>query len=381
MASAQLSKSQYIRGLQCHKALWLYRHRRELMAAADANRQAIFATGDIVGKLAQELFPGGSEIVFDYDRIDAMGQQTKDLIDGGSDIIYEATFSSGDLLVMADILVRAGDRWDYYEVKSSTRLKPYHLDDAAFQWRVMQEHIVLGKAHVVHLDNSYQLDGELDLAQLFNIVDVTERVQQMQAELEARLTPMQSMLQGTEPEIDIGMHCSNPFDCDFRACCWQSIPQPSVFNLRKMRLERKFELFHRGLVTYQDLQQVALDPAQTLQVNTALRDTAHVEPERLAEFLGGTEYPLHFLDFETLQQAVPKLQGLRPYQQIPFQYSLHILHRDGLLEHREFLAEGDRGPTRRARHTTARRYCQRGINRCVQSIDRNPRDPFTGRRM
>ena len=344
MASAQLSKSQYIRGLQCHKALWLYRHRRELMAAADADRQAIFATGDIVGKLAQELFPGGSEIVFDHDRIDAMAQQTRDLIDGGCDIIYEATFRSGDLLVMADILVRAGDRWDYYEVKSSTRLKPYHLDDAAFQWRVMQEHLALDKAHVVHLDNSYRLDGELDLAQLFNIVDVSERVQQMQAELETRLTPMLSMLQGPQPEIDIGMHCSNPFDCDFRACCWQSIPQPSVFNLRKMRLERKFELFHRGLVTYQDLQQVALDPAQTLQVNTALRGTAHVQPGCLAEFLGAAEYPLHFLDFETLQQAVPQLQGLRPYQQIPFQYSLHILHRDGELLHREFLAEGTADP-------------------------------------
>jgi hypothetical protein len=328
-----------MRGLQCHKALWQYRHRHERMTPADANRAALFATGHEVGQLAQTLFPGGREIANDLQHIDLMIEETARLIASGAEIIYEATFASGELLAMVDILVRNGDRWHFYEVKSSTRVKPRHLQDAAFQWRVLGEHLRLGKAHVVHIDTRYRRQGDLDPWQLFNIVDVTDSVTQLQADLEARLEPMFAMLQGSEPEIAIGAQCSSPFECDFKAWCWQAVPQPSVFNLRRLRGERKFELYRQGLIEYRDLQQQALDPAQRLQVNSALSGTPHVDPRRLAEFIGGASYPLHFLDFETLQQAVPKFDGLRPYKQIPFQYSLHILQRNGGLEHREFLAD------------------------------------------
>lgn len=340
----RLSKSQYIRGLQCHKALWQYRHRRERMTAPDANRQALFASGDEVGRLAQALFPGGREVAFDYQRIDRMIEETARLIDSGVDIIYEATFATGDLLVMVDILLRDGDLWHFYEVKSSTRVKPYHLHDAAFQWCVLGDHLRLGKAHIVHIDTRYRRQGALDLRQLFNIVDVTGSVTQMQTELESRLQPMLAMLRDGEPEVPIGMQCDNPFECDFKSWCWRAVPQPSVFNLRGLRAERKFELYRQGLVEYRDLPRESLNPAQTLQVSTALSGAAHVELRRLAEFIGSASYPLHFLDFETLQQAVPKFDGLHPYQQIPFQYSLHILHRHGELEHREFLADEARDP-------------------------------------
>ena len=338
-----LSKSQYIRGLQCHKALWLYRYRRDLMAKPDANRMTVFATGHEVGDLAKALFPGGTEIEFEQDRFDRMSAQTAHLIDSGVEVIYEATFISGDLLVMADILVRDGDHWDFYEVKSSTRVKPYHLHDAAFQWRVLNERIALGKAHVVHIDNRYQLtDGltdRLDPLQLLKIVDVTDSVTRMQSDVEHDLQSMQTMLQGEEPDVAIGIQCNNPFACDFKNVCWQSVPRPSVFDLHQLNGERKFELFHRGIVQYQDLQHLPLSPAQTLQVNTALSGETHIEAGRLGEFIGAASYPLHFLDFETLQNAVPKLSQQRPYQQIPFQYSLHILQRDGQLEHHEYLAD------------------------------------------
>jgi hypothetical protein len=335
----RLSKSQYIRGLQCHKALWLYRNRRDLMPAPDANRLAVFATGHEVGELAKALFPGGTEIEFDAGNFDSMIEQTAGLINSGTDVIYEATFGNGDLLVMADILLRVGDHWDFYEVKSSTRVKPYHLNDAAFQWRVISEQVSVGKAHVVNIDNRYQLEEHLDPAQLLKITDVTETVTQMQPALERSLSSMQTMLQGDEPDIAIGMQCNNPFECDFKARCWQSVPQPSVFDLHQLAGERKFELFHQGKTQYKDLQHLPLSPAQTLQISTALRGEAHVEPRALAKFIHAAVYPLHFLDFETLQDAIPRLPRQRPYQQIPFQYSLHILQRDGQLEHREYLAD------------------------------------------
>jgi hypothetical protein len=347
-----LSKSQYIRGLQCHKALWLYRHRRDLMTEPDANRLAMFASGHEVGALAKSLFPGGTEIEFEFEidqnRFAAMAEQTACLIDSGVDVIYEATFCSGDLLVMADILVRHGEQWNFYEVKSSTRVKPYHLNDAAFQWRVLSDQIPLGKAHVVHIDNRYQLmDGlteQLDPQLLLKIVDVTDSVIHMQAALEQNLQSMQAMLQGDEPDVAIGMQCNNPFDCDFKAGCWQSVPRPSVFDLHQLSGERKFELFHQGKTQYQDLQSVPLSPAQTLQVDTALSGEAHIEPDRLGEFIRSASYPLHFLDFETLQNSIPKLSQQRPYQQIPFQYSLHILQHDGQLEHHQYLADEHADP-------------------------------------
>ncbi len=175
-----LSKSQYIRGLQCLKALWLYRYRRDVMSAPDANREAMFATGHRVGELAKSRFPGGSEIEFDLDDFDAMAERTAQLVEAGAKIIYEATFVSGGVLVMADILIRNGASWDFCEVKSSTRVKPYHLDDAAVQWHVLNQHIPLGRARVMHINNRYRFARQLDVGQLFTIEDVSDTVRELQ---------------------------------------------------------------------------------------------------------------------------------------------------------------------------------------------------------
>jgi hypothetical protein len=339
-----LSKSQYIRGLQCHKALWLYRHRRELMSAADASREAMFATGHRVGELAKSRFAGGIEIEFDGKDFSAMTERTAQLIEAGTETIYEATFSREGVLVMADILCRNGRFWDFYEVKSSTRVKPYHLDDAAVQWHVLNSHIPLGRANIMHINNRYRFARRLDTQQLFAIADVTDTVRDLQPQVSARLASMETMLNGAEPEIPIGMQCKNPFECDFRAYCWRQVPFPSVFDLHKLGGERKFELFHSGLIRYRDLQREPLNATQKLQLQTALSGKPHVERERLARFIEAASYPIHFLDFETLQDAVPRFEGQRPYQQIPFQYSLHILYRDGRLDHREYLADENADP-------------------------------------
>jgi len=339
-----LSKSQYIRGLQCHKALWLYRHRREIMSAPDANREAMFATGHRVGELAKSRFPGGSEIEFDRANFDGMIEHTARLIEAGAEVIYEATFISDGVLVMADILRRKGASWDFCEVKSSTRVKPYHLNDAALQWHVLSQHIPLGRAQVMHINNRYRFAGQLDIEQLFTIVDVTDTVRELQPEVAANLGTMQVMLEKAEPEIPIGNHCKNPFACDFRDYCWQRVPVPSVFDLYKLSGERKFELFQRGLVSYRDLREEPLNATQSLQVQTALSRKLHVDRGRLALFIKSADYPIHFLDFETLQNAIPRFEEQRPYQQIPFQYSLHILHRDGRLEHHEYLADEHSDP-------------------------------------
>ena len=167
-----LSKSQYIRGLQCHKSLWLYKHRPELRQEPDAATQALFDMGHTVGELACELFPHGTAIEFNHDDFSGMPAKTKQLIDEGAEIIYEATFREKGVFVMADILVRENDGWSMYEVKASTKVKNYHLNDAAVQWFALSNAINLKRAFIVHVNNQYGRDGKLDIHQLFTIEDI-----------------------------------------------------------------------------------------------------------------------------------------------------------------------------------------------------------------
>ena len=341
----RLSKSQYVRGLQCHKALWLYKHKREVMTATSPRQQFIFAGGQRIGKLAQGLFPGGTEIRHDPQNFDGMIEQTRQLIERGAKVIYEATFNSHDVLIMADILLRNGAAWDLYEVKASTSLKPQHKPDAAIQWYVIREHLPLGRAHIVHVDSNYVLDGELDISQLLTIEDITDEVLELQAGLGENLAAMRDMLCHEEPGIPIGLQCDDPYECDFKAYCWQDLPSPSVFDLYRMDKRRKFELYHAGKIGYADVRGEQLTKVQRIQVDSALARREYIDRAALEAFVASALHPINFLDFETFNSAIPKFPGQQPYRTaIPFQYSLHVLHADGELEHREFLADESRDP-------------------------------------
>ena len=341
----QLSKSQYVRGLQCHKALWLYKHKRAVMTPTSPQQEFVFANGHRIGKLAQDLFPGGTEIEHDPKDFEGMIEQTRTLIDRGANVIYEATFKSHNVLIMADILVRNGDAWDLYEVKASTGVKPQHKPDAAIQWYVIQDHLPLGRAHIVHVNSDYAFDGELDITRLLAIEDITDEVLELLPGLGTNLESISDMLSRNEPDIPIGMQCDHPYECDFKAYCWQDVPSPSVFNLYKMSKSRRFELYHAGKISYADVCGEQLTKAQQLQVDSALAREVYVDREAIRAFVDSAAYPINFLDFETFSSAIPKFPGQKPYRTaIPFQYSLHILHADGEIEHREFLADERRDP-------------------------------------
>jgi hypothetical protein len=341
----QLSKSQYVRGLQCHKALWLYKHKREVMTPTSPRQEFIFANGHRIGKLAQTLFPGGIEIEHDPNNFDGMIEKTRELIDQGANVIYEATFKSRNVLIMADILLRNGNVWDLYEVKASTSAKPQHKPDAAIQWYVIQDHLPLGKAHIVHVNKDYVFNGELDITQLLAIEDITDEVLELQPGLDKNLESMSDMLSQNEPDIPIGLQCEKPYECDFKAYCWKDVPSPSVFNLYWMGKNKKFELYHEGKISYADVCSLKLTKAQQLQVDSALSREVYIDREAIKAFVDSAVYPMNFLDFETFNSAIPKFPGQMPYRTaIPFQYSLHILHEDREIEHKEFLADENRDP-------------------------------------
>ena len=341
-----LSKSQYIRGLQCHKSLWLLKNRPELRAAPDASLQARFDAGTDVGLLAQQLFPGGTALEYSSGVAQNISM-TQELIASGSQTIYEATFRYDNVLAMVDILHRGKSGWELYEVKSSTETKDIFIKDTGIQYYVSAgAGINITRVFLVHLNNGYTRIGELDLHQLFTLDDITEQTEHRQPDIPQQLAGMRRTLEGSEPGIDIGPYCSDPYECDFRSYCWKHIPGCSIFDIANLHTKRKFALYFGGALHMGDIPpDFSLSDAMQIQVEAELTGRDFINIPKIREFLAPVAEPVGFLDFETFMEPVPSFDYQRPYQQIPFQYSLHILA-DKTLTHHEFLGEPGRDPRR-----------------------------------
>lgn len=283
--------------MQCDKSIWLHFNQPEVRDEISTGQQQIFDTGHNVGFLAQQLFPGGMDSSRgEPQKVLEAVAYTAELIAGGQEVIYEAAFSDGETLCYMDILVKEADGWAAYEVKASTQVKDYQVNDVAFQYYVIvRSGLPLKRVSLVHVNNQYVRRGELDLQQLFTIEPMTERVLPMQEDIPVLLRSLQETLKNWEiPETEVGPQCHKPFTCDFLEFCSKYLqPEP------------------KGEVIPANRNQEALD-----------------------EFLDDLEYPLYFMDFETIQFAVPLYDESRPYQQIPFQYSLHVAETDELANRR-----------------------------------------------
>ena len=340
-----LSKSQYIRALQCHKSLWLYKHKPELRDSPSSKSEALFNKGYQVGDLAKELFPNGVEIEFDSSNFDGMVQKTKELIANGCEVIYEATFKENGIFAMVDILVKNGDAWDIYEVKASTHVKEYHINDTSIQWYGISKTIKLNRAYVVYINNNYVRDGELNIKELFKVDDITQLVLNNQKTIVSQLVEIDEMLQDDMPNIDIGKHCSDPHSCDFHSFCWKHIPKEnSVFDI-SYAMGKQWKLYYDGVLRIDDVSDdFHIGKNAKLQIKHHKSQEIKVDKPKIKEFLETIEYPINFFDFETFQNAIPRFDNQRPYAQMPFQYSLHILHKDKTLEHKEFLGDENSDP-------------------------------------
>ena len=339
-----LSKSLYIRGLQCEKSLWLKKKKPEVLQAPDDGAQAVFDTGTSVGELACELFGGGKRIEYTGD-FSSQIARTKELMGHGTKIIYEATFCFDGILVMVDILRIGKDGLIINEVKSSTSVKDVYIDDASIQYYVISSlGYKVSAVNIIHIDNSYVRGKKLELEKFFHTEDVTEQVKQKQADIPKILSKFDEILsKDVEPEVDIGVQCANPYPCDAWEYCWREqrgIPEYSIFDVSGLRNKKKFELYKSGVVKFEDIKELdKFNASQQIQIRSELSKEQIIDKEAIKEFLETLSYPLYHLDFETFQQAVPEFIGLSPYEQIPFQFSIHKDDGKGNLEHFEFLAE------------------------------------------
>lgn len=348
MASTNISKSRFVNYLQCPKKLWLQLNHPEY---ADELDQTVFENGTMVGELAQGLFPGGKVVDFDStnpNNIADMIATTAQLIEQGEQIIYEAAFGRDGLLAICDILrvyVVDGQRvFDIYEVKSSLDCKDVYVQDVAFQKYVLETcGIQVRDCHVVYITRGYVREGELDISKLFTAKRVTDLVAELQETIPVTLEAIANTLDETdEPHYDIGLHCDKPYPCQFQSYCRQHIPANSVFDISRLSAKLKHDYYKEGIITFQDVfdHSVSLNVHQQMQVDAELQNIEHFDAHQIKKFLDTLFYPLCFLDFETFMPPVPLYLGTVPYQQVPSQYSLHILREEGgQLEHRDFLAK------------------------------------------
>jgi hypothetical protein len=341
-----LSKSTFIRGTQCQKSLYLNWHHPELKDKLSSMQKAIFSQGTDTGILARQLFPGGIDAgIYVPDHYQESIDLTSRLIRENTDVIYEAGFSVNGLHCFIDILVRDGDGWKAYEVKSSTQVKPVTLLDASFQFYVMTTAgLKLTDISLVVLNTGYERIGDLDIRQLFRIETVFRQVLALQGRIQINIADFFRTLNAAfVPPMDIGPHCSDPYDCDFHGYCWQHVPDYSIFNISRLSADKKWELYRMCILRFEDIPpDFKLNFSQWQQVKSELKGETHIEKDPIRSFLEGLDYPLYFLDFESFQPAVPMFDHSHSYQQIVFQYSMHVLDSETSgLRHKSFLAEAD----------------------------------------
>ena len=343
-----LSKSKYCRGIQCKKILWLEKNKPE--EKEDILNQSVLDNGTEVGEFAKKLFGDYINIEYNND-LKTMLDDTKKVIENNKVCnITEASFVYNNNFCSVDILKKDNNNYEIYEVKSSTSIKDIYLDDASYQYYVLTS---LGynvtKVSIVYINSKYVRGKELELDKLFIIEDITNIAKEKIKETPKVIEDINNyMKQTTEPEERIDMHCEDPYSCPFFNYCTRNIEKPNVFAIAGMHTSTKFKLFNEGKYTFKDLLDEDINPKYKEQIDFEINNKKEkIEKEKIIEFLNTLSYPLFFLDFETYQQTIPLYEGIRPYQQIPFQYSLHYYEdKNKILKHKEFLATPGLDPRR-----------------------------------
>jgi hypothetical protein len=342
-----ISKSKFMNGLQCHKLLWYAYNRKEEIPEPDAATMAKFEQGYLIGDYAKKLFPDGIEVakgIVGFAEVLPVSKNVARL----RKPMFEAAFQYGGAYARADILEPVpGGKWDLIEVKSTNEVKDHHYHDVALQKYVYDgAGIDIRRCYLMHLNREYIRRGEIDPRKLFVKEDITKEVKNMLEEIAPNLRKMAIALKRSiAPDVSIGPHCSDPFACPLTGMCWGFLPKHNVTELYRGG-KKQYELLEKGILRLADIpDDFRLTDSQKIQVKVVRSGKPHIDAESIGQFLKSLKYPLYFLDFETFATGVPLIDNARPYQQIPFQYSLHILESpDKEPVHHSYLAEGPLDP-------------------------------------
>ena len=341
-----LSKSRLLLHRQCPKRLWLKVHRPELEEVDDGN-QTRFATGTSVGEVAQQLYPDG--ILIDGEDLRQAVADTQGVLAGEQRPIFEATFQSRGLLIRADLLLPVENGYRMVEVKSSTSVKEYYLTDAAIQsWVTHQAGLTLSSVEIAHIDNSFVYPGDGDYQGLFHYADITNQIADMCAEVPDWINAARETLSGDEPCIAPGAQCDTPFECPFFGYCSPRVEIKDAFPPEVLPYGGTLAATLRaeGYTDLRDVPEERMESWKHQRVWQVTKSGQAVLNPEAGKQIAALPYPRYYIDFETINPAVPVWAGTRPYMQVPFQWSCHVETAKGEMTHSAFLADGQSDPRR-----------------------------------
>lgn len=341
-----LTKSRYTKGRTCAKRLWSIVH---TPPSYDETPSGPAATGIRVGELARELFPGGVLVDAAPWEHEQAAQRTQALMaDKSIPAIFEAAFEHDGVRIRCDILERRPrGRWTLREVKASKSAKSEHLHDLLLQVHVLRgAGVRLEEFGIQHLNGDYKRGKhKINLEKLFTFRDVSRANDLPFAEVEAEVPAFQQILRKRKaPDIAPGLHC--PGDCEFLGACTADKPDDWVRYLPRIGADRLDRLTSTGIASVADIpEDFDLNSSQKRMREAHATGRGYVSPD-IDRHLRQFGPPAFYLDFETMMPAVPIYPGTSPYQQIPFQWSIHYVAKSGKTRHWEYLATGDVDPRR-----------------------------------
>lgn len=349
----QISKSEYIMFLKHPAWLWLKKHDKTKLPPIDDNTQAIFDAGNMFEAYAEKLFPDGFRLGFDnYQEYLTLPQATAKAIEDGNKTLFQARFEAENITCICDVIQFVDNKTlDLFEIKSSTKAKPEHELDLAFQMTVIERAgYTVRNISVVHVNNQYVRSGAIDPKKLTGITDVTQAVRDLQDFTDQKIAEALEMLaSGNHPDFSPLLAEKSAFTEWLEIYKHlNSFDSGSIYDLCQLDSKTLSNLNNAGIEFIKDIpENFILKPKQALQVEATRLGRPIIHTDKIKDFLNSFAFPLYFFDYETLASLVPYFDGLRPYQQLPFQYSLHVLESpDSELKHYEYLHRENSNPAR-----------------------------------
>ncbi|MFH1801567.1 MAG: DUF2779 domain-containing protein [archaeon] len=339
-----LTKSDYICGIQCLRWLWINKNDKERIPESTEIEKARFEEGYVIEEYAKSLFPDIVDLSkFKFDeQVERTKEHTEKRVP-----LFQASFLHEDLYSRGDILLPVeNDEWDIIEVKSSTEAKKIHLEDLAFQKYVYEKNgLKIRKCFVLHVNKEYVRQGEINPKELLMQTEVTEKVEAIE-EVKSRSINMLDCINGECPDFQVDDLLTIEYENIAKDEFMESLPENNIFEFVRILKKKAVPLYKEGIVKMTEIpNDFKLNDKQKIQKDVAENGGKHIDKKQIKNFLDNLKYPLYYFDFETIYSAVPRFDNSKPYQQIPFQFSLHIQEEpNGELKHISFLAEGKEDP-------------------------------------
>ncbi len=339
----QISKTDYMLFLKHPAWIWLRKHDKNKLPPVSEALQTIFDEGHLFEKYAEQLFPNAIKLgLNDYSYSD-LPKRTSEALSNGAKTIFQGRFEHKKLTCIIDVLERADNgEFNLYEIKSSASVKPEHIDDLAFQFLVLDgAGIKIKKMAVICVNNEYIRNGEVDAQGISMVTDATEEVREKLDETKANLEIVYQILNSKTPPNLSPRYSKREFK-DWMEVYKFINGEPdkySIYNLARLNAKLVGELEDLNIKLIKDIpKNINLHIKQEGQVEANRQDKQIIDSKRIKDFLSKIKFPLYFLDYETMSSVIPYFDGTKPYQQLPFQYSLYILDKpDGELIHKEYL--------------------------------------------